>query len=415
MSSLINPFTIFVEARYTNPNPGTEYIMYLMTALIPMILIFIYNFAFNRMSNASFCNIRDIKCQSPISTPDPINPNSATIHCDPYDLSQREPESIKGLAVLNWSIFGLVAILLVLYITLGLTIGSGPSRLFYVGVGIGTVIMLYMLGAAIDTQVNKNPRRSVILAGISVMLIILSGLTVTGIDFGFSPIVLGALGLAVVIPTITTILSNKSLFDAGYVELPVFKGLANSIFSLNIVYLIYLIVAIGILYGKQGLTLDTLRVTDAALIIIVVFIVQIIIHSVFISKCSTPDYNCIPTLNTELSDGNLTYEQSCKLKTSNNMNLRASRIVLGVLAGIILIACLPSLIYSIKLTISNNEKPIYYIPAALACVAAILSYMNIWEHKLDDIVSDPTTTTTIATATTTTATTIPVNVPTLVL
>ncbi len=382
MSTLINPFTIFIEANYTNPSPGTEYIKYLTVCLIPLMLIFIYNFAFNRMSNASFCNIKHIKCQPPTNILDPENPHKATVHCEPYDLSNREPESTKGLAVLNWSLFGLVASLLILYIALAMTIGSGPTTMFYIAVGIGAAVTLYMLGAAIDTQVNKNPRRAVILAGVSVMMILLSGLTAAGVEFGLNPIVLAILGLAIVIPTITTIATNKNLFDAGYVELPVFKGLATSMFSVNIVYLIYMIVAIGILYGKQGLTLDTLRQTDTSIAIILALLVQIIVHSVFISKCSAPDYNCVPTLKTKRTDGDLTYEQSCKLKTSNNMNLSAARIVLGVIGGIILLVNLGPIIQTVRITMQNNAEPVFYIPVALAIVAAILSYMNIWEHKL---------------------------------
>ena len=411
MSTLINPFTIFIEANYTNPSPATEYIKYLTVCLIPLMLIFIYNFAFNRMSNASFCNTKHIKCQPPTNIPDPENPNKATVHCEPYDLSNREPESTKGLAVLNWSLFGLVASLLVIYIALAMTIGSGPTTMFYFAVGVGAAVTLYMLGAAIDTQVNKDARRAVILAGVSVMLILLSGLTVAGIEFGLNPIVLAILGLAIVIPTITTIATNKDLFDKGYVELPVFKGLANSMFSVNILYLIYMIVAIGILYGKEGLTLVTLRQTDTSIAIILALLVQIIIHSVFIGKCSAPDYNCVPTLKTERTSGDLTYEQSCKLKTSNNMSLSASRIVLGVIGGIILLVNLGPIIQTIKLTMSNNAEPVFYIPVALAIVAAILSYMNIWERKLipqpeDQGSTIDTNTTTSTTTTTTTTTTI---------
>ena len=380
MSSLVNPFTIFVDANYTNPSAETEYIQYLMVIIIPMILIFIYNFAFNRMINASFCNTRDIKCQTPTTIQDPENPNKSTIHCEPYDLSAREPESVKGLATLNWSLFGLVTILLVTYITLVMTIGSGPTTPFYIAVGLGSAFMIYMLYAAIDTQVNKNARRAVILAGLSVMLIILSGLAVAGVEYGVNPIVLAIFGLAIVIPTIVTIISNKGLYDAGYVELPVFKGLATSMFSLNIVYLIYLVVAIGILYGKQGLTLDTLGHTNSTIFIIIALLIQIIIHGVFTGKCNEPDYNCVPTINSNLSGEDLTYEQSCQLKTSNNMNIRASRIVLGVVGFIILLTNMLPLIKSIKLTMANNGDPVYYIPAALACVAAILSYMNIWER-----------------------------------
>jgi hypothetical protein len=397
MSTLINPFTIFIEANYTNPSPATEYIKYLTVCLIPLMLIFIYNFAFNRMSNASFCNTKHIKCQPPTNIPDPENPHKAAVHCEPYDLSSREPESTKGLAVLNWSLFGLVAAMLATYIALVMTIGSGPTTMFYIAVGVGAAVTIYMLGAAIDTQVNKDARRAVIQAGVSVMLILLSGLTVAGVEFGLNPIVLAILGLAIVIPTITTIATNKDLYDKGYVELPVFKGLANSMFSVNIVYLIYMIVAIGILYGKEGLTLDTLRQTDTSIAIILALLVQIIIHSVFIGKCSTPDYNCVPTLKTERTDGDLTYEQSCKLKTSNNMSLRASRIVLGVIGGIILLVNLGPIIQTIKLTMSNNAEPVFYIPVALAIVAAILSYMNIWERKLiqqpEDQESTITTTT----------------------
>jgi len=237
------------------------------------------------------------------------------------------------------------------------------------------------------------------------MLILLSGLTIVGIDFGINPIVLAIIGIAIVIPTIASIISNKDLFDAGYVELPVFKGLATSMFSVNIVYMIYMVVAIGILYGKHGLTLDTLRQTDSSIIIILALLVQIIVHSVFIGKCSTPDYNCIPTLNSEMSSGDLTYEQICKLKTSNNMNMRASRIVLGVIGGIILLTNMGPLIQTIRLTMQNNAEPVYYIPVALAIVAAILSYMNIWERKLIAPLDEPiTTTTTITEATVTTTT-----------
>jgi type IV secretory pathway TrbD component len=261
-----------------------------------------------------------------------------------------------------------------------MTIGSGPTTPFYIAVGLGSAFMLYMFGAAIDTQVNKNARRAVILAGISVMVIILSGLAVAGVEYGVNPIVLAIFGLAIVIPTIVTIVSNKKLYDAGYVELPVFKGLATSMFSVNIVYLIYLVVAIGILYGKQGLTLDTFGYTNSTVFIIIALLIQIIIHGVFTGKCSEPDYNCVPTIKTNLSGEDLTYEQSCQLKTSNNMNLRASRIVLGVVGFIILITNMLPLIKSIKLTMANNGDPVYYIPAALACVAAILSYMNIWER-----------------------------------
>lgn len=405
MSTLINPFTIFIEANYTNPNPGTEYIKYLTVCLIPLMLIFIYNFAFNRVSNASFCNTKHIKCQPPTTIPDPENPHKAAVHCEPYDLSGREPESTKGLAVLNWSLFGLVAAMLATYIALAMTIGSGLTTMFYIAVGVGAAVTIYMLGAAIDTQVNKNAHRAVILSGVSVMLILLSGLTVAGVEFGLNPIVLAILGLAIVIPTITTIATNKDLYDQGYVELPVFKGLANSMFSVNIVYLIYMVVAIGILYGKEGLTLDTLRQTDTSIAIILALLVQIIIHSVFTGKCSTPDYNCVPTIKTERTAGDLTYEQSCKLKTSNNMNLRAARIVLGVIGGIILLVNLGPIIQTVRITMANNAEPVFYIPVALAIVAAILSYMNIWERKLMAQPDEqPTTTTsTIFETTTTTA------------
>jgi Na+/melibiose symporter-like transporter len=64
------------------------------------------------------------------------------------------------------------------------------------------------------------------------------------------------------------------------------------------------------------------------------------------------------------------------------MNLSAARIVLGVIGGIILLINLGPIIQTIRITMANNAEPVFYIPVALGIVAAILSYMNIWERKL---------------------------------
>lgn len=375
---MVNPLTILIEGN-SNPSEMEQYMLYILTCILPLILVFLYNFAFNRASAASFCNLADKRCDQPTKTQDM---GKTSVHCAPYDFTKRAPETTKSLEIFNWSIFGIMSALLIGYISLALTIGSAnKTPVFYAAIVVGALIVIYSLSAAIDIRVNKNVRRAVIHTGVSLMLVVLSGITIIGTEFDIHPGVLAVFGLAFVVPTLATVLSNKELFDSGYVELPIFKGIANSLFSMNILYMLYLIVALGVLFANNGFNISSLNLADSTIFIVLILLIQMIVHSVFIKKCDKADYNCVPKINAEMVNGDLIYEETCELQTSNTMNLRAARIVLGVFAAILLLVNLLPIVKSVIFIVGNNNNPVYLLPVVMVVIAGVLSYINIGDGK----------------------------------
>jgi hypothetical protein len=329
----MNPFTALLD--YHKGTSKSQFDTTLLIGIIPLILMFAFNVLFNKLADMSFCNLKDKKCEPPTAAYDPVDPVKQLINCPEYDYNKPEKDSLTGYILFNWAVTITFIGVLIWY---GLTKSS--ASLYIVFLVLASLAGLYSLGASIDNSVNKNPNRTVFSTILMAIMIIVSVFTVLGVQLGFSPFILAGAAVIMILPLFITFFTHKELLGLGYINFPVLKAGLTSVLTTNLLVLIMLIVNLGTLYAGAGFGLDTFKMSTPAIFGIIMIIIQVIIYGVFETKCTKPEYKCIPDIEIKRDKANYSEIEStnvCKLHSNKTMDLKGAKISLAVFISVLML------------------------------------------------------------------------------